>query len=118
MRPNHLAGVVLLGAVGLAAGCASSDDIVADGRLFGPHPAKVDPADAAAPPPVPPAALAITPSPYGPTETPEVDPEPILPKMDAQWDERKMPAGYERFADPTTRAAERPELPDAPEVGR
>ena len=96
-----------------AAGCQSSRDIIDDG-LAGPHPAKAD--SAVAPPPVAPASLAIRPSPYGPTETPRVDPEPILPKMDAQFDERKMPAGYEQYANPTTRAADRPDVPAAPEV--
>ena len=114
MRPQPFttAATLLVGGV-LAAGCQSSRDII-DDNLNGQHPAKVE--AAVAPPPVAPAALAIAPSPYGPTETPRVDPEPILPKMDGQFKERKMPAGYDQYANPTTRAAERPELPAAPEV--
>ena len=89
-------------------GCASSRDII-DDNLAGPHPALVG--EDITPPPVAPSALAITPTLYGPTETPQVDPEPILPKMDAQWKERKMPAGYEQYANPTTRASERSAVP-------
>jgi hypothetical protein len=111
--------LVIAGLTGslLAAGCQSSGDII-NKSLAGPHPAKVESGVTAAPPPVDPAALTIAATPLGPTETPSVDPKPILPKMDAQFNERKMPAGYEQFTQPTTRAAERPELPAAPEVQR
>ena len=114
MRRHPLISAAALLAGGLlAAGCQSSRDIIDEG-LAGPHPAKAD--SVVAPPPVAPASLAITPSPYGPTETPRVDPEPILPKMDAQWDERKMPAGYKQYVNPTIQAADRPDVPAAPEV--
>ena len=68
-----------------------------------------------APPPVPPAMLTITPTGLGPTETGRVGPDPILPKMDSFWKHRRLPPGYEQYAEPTTRPADREvELPPPP----
>ena len=115
MLPNCPKLVLTLAVGLLAVGCQSSRNII-DESLSEPHPAEVS--GRVAPPPVAPAALAIAASSYGPTETPRVAPEPILPKMDGQFKERRMPAGYEAFTDTTTRPASRPVLPPAPEVDR
>ena len=98
----------------LAAGCQTSGDIVAE-SLAGPHPADADARVAAAPPPVPPSLLAIVPTGLGPTETSRVEPDPILPKMDSFWKHRRLPPGYEQYAEPTTRPADREvDLPPPP----
>ena len=97
-----------------AAGCQSADEVVAE-SLAGPHPADAGALVATAPPPVPPSMLAIAPTGLGPTETGRVEPDPILPKMDSFWKGRRLPPGYEQYAEPTTRAADREvELPPPP----
>lgn len=105
--------LLMLGPVAVVlAGCASGEDIIAD-SLSGPHPADAGSAIATAPPPVPPAMLEIAPTLLGPTETGRVDPDPILPKMDSFFRDRRMPPGYEAFNRPATRPADREvELPD------
>lgn len=78
-----------LAAAFIAGGC-NTDAIIRD-SLAAENPAAVD-----APvgvPPVPMEALSITPTGMPPTHTSAVQPDPILPKMDEAYKQRRFPPG-------------------------
>ncbi|BAM05403.1 fascin domain-containing protein [Phycisphaera mikurensis] len=98
-------------------GCTDTRQIIDDAFVVG-NPAEPDaPAGMM---PVAPRWLTIAHTGRGPTETAAVDPEPVLPMMDAAWKVRELPPGLEEADTGEVKdASERAPLfrQDAPEPG-
>ncbi|BAM04405.1 hypothetical protein [Phycisphaera mikurensis] len=98
-------------------GCTDTQQIIDDALVVG------NPAEPDAPAGMMPVAapwLAIAPTGRGPAATAAVDPQPVLPMMDAAWDARELPPGVEESdTGEVKEASERAPLfqPDAPEPG-
>ena len=108
-RPRWLIGALATAvAASAVAGCNSSQEIVAEG-LAADNPAQPD--EMVGPPPVPPAALGITATPMPPTRTSRIAPDPILPKMDDAWEDRRLPAEAEPMT-PADRPADQEQPPE------
>lgn len=112
-----LSSLLLL--VGLAlAGCSAGPDEIIPAAFAAGNPA--DPADPVGVPPAAPGLLTIAPTGRGPAFTAAVAPEPVLPKMDAAWEVREIPADLEGGTGAIEDASERGPLfdADAPAPGR
>ena len=107
MRVSLIATLTVAAAALALAGC-ETDDIVADTLAAG-DPARPD--ATVGPPPVPPAALGITATPMPPTHTSQIAPDPILPKMDDAWRNRRLPAEAEPM-DPADRPSDQERFPE------
>ena len=99
-----------LAAIGIGIGGCAQDvrDVVAESL------ATENPARARAltgPPPVRPEALAIVPTGLPPTHAPAVAPNPILPKMDEAFKQRRLPPGVKPQT-PATQPADHEAPPD------
>jgi hypothetical protein len=84
--------MLMLFAGATAGGCAhdATRDVVHE-ALATENPALPD--APAGPPPVRPEALAIVPTGLPPTDAPAIAPQPILPRMDEAFMNRRLPAG-------------------------
>ena len=90
-------------------GCAPDPQSVIHDSLSANNPAR--PGAPIGRPPVPPESLGIVPTGMAPTATPDVAPDPILPKMDQAWKNRWMPPEAEA-TQPADRAVEHERAPE------
>ena len=100
----------LLAGLALAAAGCNTDAIVAD-SLAANDPARLD--APAGPPPVAVELLTIAPTGLPATATPAIAPDPVMPKMDADFRDRSFPEGTGSTLPPATRAADLADVPYA-----